>query len=252
LLNNIDPNAGFSKREAVTTAQKSQLYQYEVCPFCWKVRVGLALKKVPYEKIEVHPLNKKELAFSDYKKVPVYKDSAGIQVNDSNAILKHIDEEYTDGPKLCAADGTAAKEAEKQWLEWSEKYVKAVPPLIYDTVPNALKAFDYITKVGNFSSLQKFTIKYSGAIVMKMVAKKSKERQNISDPKAHIKKYLQEWADAVGTKPFRGGDTPDITDAAVFGITLSVKDLPAYPIMQEVPAFAAWMKRMSERTNISV
>jgi microsomal prostaglandin-E synthase 2 len=235
---------------STASTQAAKLYQYEVCPFCWKARVGLALKKAPFEKIEVHPLNKKELSFSDYKKVPVYIDSKGEQVNDSNIILKHIDKEFTSGPKLCAEDGTEAKKLENYWLEWSEKYVKAIPPLIYDTVPNALKAFNYITKVGNFSSLQKMTIKYSGALVMKMVAKKSKERQNIQDPKAHVKTLLKEWADAVGTQSFRGGNTPDITDAAVFGITMSVRDLPAFSIMQENAAFNAWMKRMSEQTGI--
>ena len=117
----------------------SKLYQYEVCPFCWKVRVGLALKNARYEKIEVHPLNKKELSFSEYKKVPFYIDSRGVQVNDSNKILAHLDTEYPQSPQLCASEGSVEAAEQKKWLEWSESYVKAVPPLIYDTFPNALK-----------------------------------------------------------------------------------------------------------------
>lgn len=227
----------------------SRLYQYEVCPFCWKVRAALALKKAPYEKVEVHPLNKKELAFSTYKKVPVYVDSKGNQVNDSNVIMRHIDQEYPQAPKLCATDAAAITE-EERWLEWSERFVKAVPPLIYDTLPNSLKAFDYITKQGNFSTFQKLTIKYSGALVMKMVAKKSKERQKIADPRANIKAYMNEFTKALDGKLYRGGSSPDITDAAVFGTILSVRGLPAYAVVREVPAFQAWMERMSEQTGI--
>lgn len=232
---------------------QAKLYQYEVCPFCWKVRVALALKKANFEKIEVHPLNKKEIAFSaEYKKVPIYIDSHGSQVNDSNNIMRHIDKEFNAGPTLSAAlDSNEAKEQEK-WLEWSEGYVKAVPPLIYDTFPNALKAFDYITEQGKFSNFQKLTIKYSGALVMKMVAKKSKERQNIAVPSEHIQSKMNEWVNGLNNNSFRGGQNPDITDAAVFGITLSMRGLPAYSLTEKNPKFYEWMKKMSEQTGISL
>ncbi len=212
--------------------------------------MGLALKKASFEKVEVHPLNKKELEFSDYKKVPVYVDTHGKQVNDSNVILKHLDKEFPQGPQLAAPAGSEESRVQEQWLQWSECYVKAVPPLIYDTIPNSLKAFNYITEQGKFSTFEKLKVKYAGALVMKLVAKKSKKTQNIDDPRAHIKTLIQEWATAVGSNPFRGGATPDITDAAVYGVTLSVKGLPAYSVMTEVPAFAAWMQRMSEQTHL--
>lgn len=230
----------------------AKLYQYEVCPFCWKVRVALALKKKEFEKIEVHPLNKKEISFSEYKKVPIYIDTKGQQVNDSNLIMKHIDAEFSSSPKLVADPGSDAAALQDKWLDWSETYVKAVPPLIYNTLSNALKAFDYITKLGNFSTFQKMSIKYSGALVMKMVAKKSKERQNIEDSAKHMETKMQEWVAALDGQPFRGGLMPDITDASVFGITLSMKGLPAYNLTEKNPDFYAWMRRMSEQSHISL
>lgn len=228
---------------------QAKLYQYEVCPFCLKVRVGLGVKKAPFEKIEVHPLNKKELSFSDYKKVPVYMDSKGSQVNDSNKILEHIDSEFNSGPKLFA-ENPAALEEQKKWLEWSEKYVKTIPPLIYDTFPNALKAFDYITKQGKFSWIQKKTVKYSGALVMKMVAKKSKEKYNIPNPPEAIKNYINEWTKGLSGKAFQGGDAPDVTDVAVYGITLSTRDLPHSKLFLENKEFSSWLKRMGEQSGI--
>ncbi|NCN27059.1 hypothetical protein GW915_05735 [bacterium] len=228
----------------------SKLYQYEVCPFCWKARVALALKGVDFEKIEVHPLKKKEIAFSaDYKKVPILVDASGVQVNDSNAIMEHVDSAY-EGVKLFAAADTDERKKQEKWLNWSEGFVKGIPPLIYDTLPNALKAFDYITKEGKFSWFQKRTIKYSGALVMKMVAKKSKERQNITDPKQHIEDLVSEWEEALAGNEFMGGSTPDASDAAVFGITLSTKGLPAWKLFKGHPGYFSWMKRMSEKSNI--
>ena len=228
---------------------QGKLYQYEVCPFCWKARVALALKGVDYEKIEVHPLNKKELNFSEYKKVPVYVDAKGEQVNDSNTIMEHIDQEL-DGIKLFAVKESPERARQNKWLEWSEAYVKAIPPLIYNTTGNAVKAFDYITNVGKFSWFQKMTIKYSGALVMKMVAKKSRERQGITDPERHVKDMVGEWQEALAGQPFMGGATPDAADAAVFGITLSTKGLPAWELFESEPGFKAWMTRMSEQSKI--
>lgn len=47
------------------------LYQYDVCPFCNKVKAMLDFHAIPYDVVEVNPLFKSELAFSEYKKVPV-------------------------------------------------------------------------------------------------------------------------------------------------------------------------------------
>ena len=47
------------------------LYQYQTCPFCCKVRAFLDYYGIPYEKVEVNPLFRKEIKFSDYRKVPI-------------------------------------------------------------------------------------------------------------------------------------------------------------------------------------
>jgi len=224
-----------------------RLYQYEVCPFCWKARTALALKGVSYEKIEVHPLNKKELAFSTYKKVPVYVDSNGTQVNDSTPIMRHLDAEFG-GPRLFETEA-AAQEREAKLLEWSETYVRAIPPLIYNSFPNALKAFDYITKSSQFSWAQRKLIKFSGAGVMVMVAKKSRERQGIQDPDAHFTSLLSEWVHKLNGRDFAGGDRPNGADAAVYGITMSVSGLPAARWVRANPQFSAWVSRMESKTS---
>ena len=63
----------------MTSNNKITLYQFQLCPFCHKVRAALELKGVPYTKVEVAPGNKKELPplpEEAPRKVPV------LQVND--------------------------------------------------------------------------------------------------------------------------------------------------------------------------
>ncbi|HVJ65172.1 MAG TPA: glutathione S-transferase N-terminal domain-containing protein [Bdellovibrionota bacterium] len=229
---------------------KPKLYQYAVCPFCWKVRAMLAYKGVDYETIEVHPLNKKEIAFSNsYRKVPIYIDGKNRQVNDSTPIMRHIDNEFPAKPVF--QRDVAIKEQEDKWLKWSESYVKSVPPLIYDTLGNALKAFDYITHETKFSWYQRAVIKYSGALVMKMVAKKSQEKQQIENPRAHFEGLLGAWSEGLGGKKFMGGETPNGADISVFGITMSLRGLPAAQLLDTNPGFRQWLGHMESATGLS-
>ncbi len=219
---------------------KPKLYQYAACPFCNKVRSLLQYKGVDFETIEVHPLNKKEIAFStEYRAVPIYVDSKGVQVNDSTPIMRHIDEEFPE-PRVFSLD----EEAESKWLIWSEKYVKGLPTALYDTLPNALKSFNYITKVGKFNWFEKQTIKFSGAFIMTLVAKKIRTREGIDNPDTFLRQKAAEWVKGLNGKAFMGGDHPNGADLAVFGITKAVAGLRAAVVLDENTLFADWYRRV--------
>ena len=224
---------------------KPKLYQYTACPFCSKVRTILQYKGVDYDAVEVHPLKKTEIAFSaDYRAVPIYIDSQGKQVNDSTPIMRWIDNEFPER-KVFRADSPEAAEEEK-WLAWSDRFVKGLPTVIYDSFSNALKSFNYITKAGKFSWFEKRVIKYSGAVVMTLVAKKIKKREQIDDPDLFLKEKLKEWIEGLADRPLMGGQTPNGADLAVFGIVQSVAGLRAGKILQENQEFNAWMNRTKE------
>ena len=74
-----------------------RLYQYEICPFCCKVKALLDLHAIPYETVDVNPLTKKEIAFSaEYRKVPIAvlggegEGGEPTQVNDSPVIASTL------------------------------------------------------------------------------------------------------------------------------------------------------------------
>lgn len=227
---------------------KPKLYQFEGCPFCSKVRSILRYKGVDYETVEVHPLNMKEIAFSkDYDAVPIYIDSKGNQVNDSTPIMRWIDEEFPERKVFETSPAEIARE--NQWLDWSEKFVAGLPTVIYSTFPEALRSFDYITKVGKFGWFEKRMIKYSGAFAMTLVAKKIRKREGIEQPDTFLKQKVGEWSEGLKGQPFMGGSAPNGSDLAVFGICRVVAGLRAGKLFEENQEFDAWMKRMQESVN---
>ncbi len=227
---------------------KPKLYQYAACPFCSKVRTILKYKGVDYETIEVHPLKKTEIGFSkDYRAVPIYVDSKGTQVNDSTNIMRWIDNEFQDRKVFKTSPIEQGKE--NDWLTWSEKLVKGLPTVIYGSISESLKSFNYITKVGKFSWIEKMTIKYSGAFIMTLVAKKIRKRENIQNPDLFLRQKTREWTDGLSGRHFMGGDSPNGADLAVYGITQSVAGLKAGELFKENQTYADWMRRMEATLN---
>ncbi|RXM95783.1 Prostaglandin E synthase 2 [Acipenser ruthenus] len=68
------------------------LYQYKTCPFCSKVRAFLDYHGLPYDVVEVNPVMRKEIQFSQYRKVPILlaDDGETLQLNDSSVISSAI------------------------------------------------------------------------------------------------------------------------------------------------------------------
>jgi len=72
---------------------KITIYQYQTCPFCSKARSFLLANSIPFSIEEVHPINKKEIKFSKYKKVPIVvveQNGVEVQVNDSSVIVSAL------------------------------------------------------------------------------------------------------------------------------------------------------------------
>ncbi|CAK5070368.1 unnamed protein product [Meloidogyne enterolobii] len=60
-------------RKIVSNVDKSglslRLYQYQTCPYCCKVRAVLDYFGFSYEVVEVNPVTRSQINFTDYKKV---------------------------------------------------------------------------------------------------------------------------------------------------------------------------------------
>ena len=221
-----------------------KLYQYEVCPFCCKVRAVLDYKKLPYEKVEVHPLNKKEIAFAKpYQKVPILMDG-NQQVIESNDIIQYLDDRYPD--KLVFAETEEERQKQRVWLKFAdEELVIILPPNIYRSLGESYDSFKYISKMAKFSFIQRQLIRVAGSAVMLMVAKKKMKERGIKDPRAKLKEVLQKLETGLNGKDFLGGKKPDVSDLVCYGVLNSVRELKVWEFIQkENPKTAQWFENV--------
>lgn len=58
--------------------------------------------------------------------------------------------------------------------------------------------------LGNFSYLEKFSVKYAGAAAMYFVSKKLKKKYNITDERAALYEAAETWVDALDGREFLG------------------------------------------------
>jgi len=224
------------------------LYQYQVCPYCNKTQAFLEYNQVPHKRVEVNPLSKKEMKFSSYKKVPfmVIENKSGekSQVNESDDIIDYV------SSQVLGESESPDSEDVKRWRQWTNDHlVHLLPPNIYRTPGEALQAFEYISNSSNFSLYERISAKYSGALAMYFIAKRSYKKYNIKDARGELKAALERWA-AEGIpdgKTFHGGDKPDKADLAIFGVIRSIEDnYQTWTDMQNsvCPKFWSWYEKV--------
>ncbi|EOY21319.1 hypothetical protein QUC31_007274 [Theobroma cacao] len=219
------------------------LYQYEACPFCNKVKAFLDYYDIPYKVVEVNPISKKEIKWSDYKKVPILMVD-GEQLVDSSAIIDKLSEKVL--PKKMINSG-ANEDEETKWRRWVDNHlVHVLSPNIYRNTSEALESFDYITSNGNFSFTEKITVKYAGAAAMYFVSKNLKKKYNITDERAALYEAAETWVDALNGRNFLGGSKPNLADLAVFGVLRPIRYLRSGRDMVEHTRIGEWYSRMEE------
>lgn len=224
------------------------LYQYEACPFCNKVKAFLDYYDVPYKVVEVNPFGKKEIKWSEYKKVPILVVD-GEPLVDSSAIIDQM------GNKLMPAKASSAgstDDEETKWRRWVDDHlVHMLSPNIYRNTSEALESFEYIANNGNFSFTEKYTVKYAGAAAMYFVSKKLKKKYNITDERAALYDAAETWVDALDGRDFLGGSKPNLADLAVFGVLRPIRYLRSGKDMVEHTRIGEWYSRMESAVGES-
>lgn len=228
-----------------STLPEVVLYQYEVCPFCSKVRAYLDFHNIPYKVVEVDPLWKTELKqFSnDYRKVPIALIN-GKQINGSFEVINHIN-------GVVHGEEAKLSDEEVKWVKWLDDYfIHLIAPNIYRSPKESLQTFDYIVNNAKFSIWQKSTIRYSGASIMYMVGKKIKKKYEITDEREEIHRALKEWTDEInksGGKFFNGKDEPGIMDLSLYGVLRAIYTFDTFAeISQENSDLKLWFDRTSQ------
>lgn len=223
-----------------------KLYQYEVCPYCCKVKSVLDFKKIPYEKIEVNPMTHEELAGNEkalkHDKVPVVVDD-GKTLLESNDIIRYLDTKYPKRPIFAKRGAPSA--LQDQWMRFADdELVQILPANIYRTLPEALDSFKYITKVGKFPAWKRYYLMLGGAVAMNIVAKKGMKKKGIADPRKALEETLEKLSDGLGKSQFLGGQEPDAGDLVCHGVLRSVREMKVWKDIEKNKKVADWYERV--------
>ena len=229
-----------------------RLYQYDICPFCSKVKALLDLHQVPYETIEVNPLMKREIKFSaDYQKVPIAMLD-GEQVNDSPVIASRLLDSFGATDRIPKDELAAFRSKEAmEWAAWSDtKLAVLLFPNITRSWGEAYQAFGYVMDVPHFSLVDKWSNQLIGAFAMWMAQGKIKKKYQIDDERAAVREALATWmSGGVGDKPFAGGDRPNMADVCVFGALKAIDRTDAHAEIMAETSVAPWYDRMHQAVS---
>ncbi|KAL4660331.1 prostaglandin E synthase 2-like [Arapaima gigas] len=257
---------------------KLTLYQYKTCPFCSKVRAFLDYHGLPYEIVEVNPIMRQEIKWSEYRKVPVVVLNGTVQINDSSVIIsalktylisreKTISQiivcypelrsknekgkeviEYSNKYWLMLTENESenlypekdSRKEEMKWRQWADDWlVHLISPNVYRTPSEALASFDYIVHEGKFGFLEGIFAKYMGASAMYFISKRLKYRHNLQDDvRQDLYKAVNQWVSAIGKKRKFMG-----------GSQPNLADLAVYGVLRVMEGLQAF-EDMMENTKV--
>jgi len=204
--------------------------------------------------VEVDPLFKGVLSWSEYKKVPVAVVNGRV-VTDSSAIIDAVEEASSTG-----SDGKHIKLAvtaeEAKWRAWADAVlVKHLTINIYRNAGESLETFDYLTQ-RNFPAWSTIPAKYIGASAMWAVAIKRRKDLGVGSElgaeRAALGGALTELVGGMGGKPFLGGASPNIADVSIYGVLRSISGLPTF--VEAVKGHGGaweWCQRMEKEVGAS-
>ncbi|XP_020524399.1 prostaglandin E synthase 2 isoform X5 [Amborella trichopoda] len=188
------------------------LYQYEACPFCNKVKVASLCSNLESD--------------SSVGSVHNFVLKTSTCENENWAFLDYHDIAY----KVVEVNPLSKKQ-----IKWSD--YKKVPILTVDGEP-------LVGSSGNFTSTERWTVKYAGAAAMYLVSKRLKKRHNITDERAALYEAAETWVEALNGRDFLGGSKPNSADLAVFGVLRPIRYLRSGRDMIENTCIGEWYMRM--------
>jgi len=225
------------------------LYQFQLCPFCHKVRAALELKGLAYRMVEVAPGSKRELPplpEGAPRKVPVIQVDGEV-IWDSTTILMRLDDIAPSAARRLLPQGGEERAAAVTLEEWVDaNLIPSLPTVIYDTWANAMRAAQITARESNFTLLQSLKVRVGGSLIMRLIAKRILKRVGRSDGHAWVRECLDEVEARLAGRAFVGGEAPSVADAALHGALRCVEEFPVFSQLGERPSLRAWYARVSE------
>jgi len=141
---------------------------------------------------------------------------------------------------------------EREWRSWvDDKFIHLISPNVYRTWQEAIDTFHWFSEAGdwksNFSTWERLSAIYIGAVAMFFIAKRLKKRHKIDDERKAIIEACNEWLAAIGpSRPFLGGKQPNLADLALYGAMCSFEGCVAFSDISRETKIVDWFNRTRE------
>ena len=196
-------------------------------PYCWRIRLALAHKRLPVETIPWRFTEKAEIAPSGSKTVPVLVDGDRWIAN-SWTIANYLEDTYPDSPSLFG--GAAARRLTRHYSSLADALVTAIFPFI---------ALDILERVADKdrdyfrASREQRVGKTLEAFVADRDARLAGFRASLAPLRTTLK-----------TQPFFGGDEPLYADYALFGQFQWARCISPFALLEEGDPVKLWRDRL--------
>ena len=194
-------------------------------PYCWRIRMALAHKRLNVECMPWHFTEKDKIKFSGQERVPVLIDGSNT-ISDSWEIAKYLESAYPDRPSLKLDNG------EVLFIKfWSETVLhpELLQLLVLDIHDNlSLKDQSYFRESRE---------KMLGETLEKVVA-------NRQERLPRIQKLLTPLRSTLSKQEYLSGETPGFSDYIVFGAFQWARCISGFSILNADDIVYKWRDKM--------
>jgi glutathione S-transferase len=197
-------------------------------PYCWRIRMALAHKRLPVETIPWRYCDKPAIAHSGQDRVPVIEDGDRV-VADSWAIANYLEDAYPDRPSLFG--GAAARAVARFINGWADTVQNAaISTFVVNDIVRHLdpRDQDYFQR----SRTQRF-----GMTLEQYCANREARI-------AGFRQTLEPLRQTLRSQPFLGGAAALYPDYIVFGGFQWARTISDFALLEADDPIAAWRERM--------
>ena len=194
-------------------------------PYCWRIRMALAHKRLNVECMPWHFTEKDKIKFSGQERVPVLIDGSNT-ISDSWEIAKYLESAYPDRPSLKLDNG------EVLFIKfWSETVLH--PELLQML---ALDIHDNLS-LEDQSYFRESREKMLGKTLEEVVA-------NRQEQLPRIQKLLTPLRSTLSKQEYLSGETPGFSDYIVFGAFQWARCVSGFSILNADDIVFKWRDKM--------
>ena len=194
-------------------------------PYCWRIRMALAHKRLNVECMPWHFTEKDKIKFSGQERVPVLIDGSNT-ISDSCEIAKYLESAYPESPSLKLDNG------EVLFIKfWSETVLhpELLQLLILDIHDNL--------SLEDQSYFRESREKMLGKPLEEVVA-------NRQDRLPRLDKILTPLRSTLSKQEFLSGETPGFSDYIAFGAFQWARCISAFSLLSSDDIDYGWREKM--------